>query len=265
MKNVIYLLVLFYAFSLFNLTGCSQQNRQTKEDVIILGTTANYPPYETYDRDGKIVGFDIDVAMALAEKLGKQLVVKDMTFDALILSLKQGKVDFIMGGISITSSRKEEVTMIPYQGEEIRELALAFWKEIPQGFESFENIQESSQSVIAVMVGTFQEEYLRKASNVQVKALDANSDLILDIQYGKSTAALFEPHIARAMKKQFPDLQLVILKLNREDWVLGNGIGVKKDNSHLIKAVDEAVFALKNEGVISELEIKWFGGCCHVE
>lgn len=263
MKSYIYSHIL--CFALVTLIGCSQQSTLPEDDVLVVGMTANYHPYESYDRQGNIVGFDVDIASTLAKKLKKRLVIKDLTFDALVLSLKQGKIDVIISGMSITSSRQKEITMVPYQGNEIHELTLAFWKEVSPGVDSIDTILINSDSTITVMVGTFQEEYLSKVAGGRLKALDANTDLILDLRYGKSIAALFEPHIAIAMKKQFPELQLVTVQLDKLDWVLGNGIGVKKENTHLVSLIEKAVLELKQEGTISKLESDWFEEEYHVD
>ena len=149
--------------------------------------------------------------------------------------------------------------MIPYQGEEVKQLALAFWKEVPPHFNSLEELK-----TVAVQVGTYQEVYLSKREGVEIKALDGTPDLILELQHGKSQAALFEPHIAEAMRAKFPEIQLRSIHLPQEEWVLGNGIGIKKERSLLIQKVTQAIDELKREGVIGQLEEKWFGGKKHV-
>jgi ABC-type amino acid transport substrate-binding protein len=74
---------------------------------IVLGTSADYPPYEFHKEiDGKdtIVGFDIEIAKAIAKDLGVELEIKDMDFDGLLLALNAGKVDFVIAPLLIASS-----------------------------------------------------------------------------------------------------------------------------------------------------------------
>ena len=97
-------------------------------------------PLNSWMPKEKLVGFDVDVAELIAEKLGKTLVIKDMEFEGEILSLKQGKIDLILSGMDITPSRLKEILMVPYHGEATISLSLIFWNEIPEGVNSLEDI-----------------------------------------------------------------------------------------------------------------------------
>jgi len=237
------------------LMGCGQQK---EEHILIVGTTVNYPPYESYSEHGEMEGFDIDISQALGKKLGVDIVVKDIGLDALVIALQQKKIDCIISGMSITESRLQEMAMIPYQGDPVKELTLAFWNKTPENITSLEDIARTQNPIVAVMVGSYQEEYLSKVSGIDMKSLDGTAELIMDIQYGKSQAVLFEPHIAEMLKQQFPQLQLIPFQLPQEEWVLGNGIGIRKDNITLQQKVERAVQELKSEETIHTLEKKWF-------
>ena len=79
---------------------------------LVMGTSADYPPYEWHlIKDGKdeIIGFDIDIAQAIADELGVELEVKDMAFDGLIPALSTGKIDMIIAGMNATEERKQSV------------------------------------------------------------------------------------------------------------------------------------------------------------
>jgi ABC-type amino acid transport substrate-binding protein len=235
-------------------SACTNKSNNTNE--LVLGTHAAYPPYESVDANGEIVGFDIDVAKAVAQKLNKKLVVKDMSFDALVLALKQKKFDIIMAGISITPSREKEIAFVPYQGEALTSLSLLFWNNVLQ---NSTDLKKMGDKTIAVQTGTFMENYLNKFSNITPKALDGTVELITDLKHGKSAAALVEPHIATSVMLQHPQLKRVEIALPKDDWVLGNGIGVHKEDAALISDVQKAIELLKQEGVIQKLETKWFG------
>jgi polar amino acid transport system substrate-binding protein len=76
--------------------------------VLRIATNAEFPPYE-YNDNGKIVGFDIDLARAIADLLGKELVVVDMHFDSVIPAVQSGKADLGVSGITINEERKKNV------------------------------------------------------------------------------------------------------------------------------------------------------------
>jgi arginine transport system substrate-binding protein len=237
-------------------TACTPARDSANQ--LILGTHAAYPPYESVNDKGEIVGFDIDVAAAVAQKLGKKLVVKNMSFDALILALKQGKFDIIMGGISITPSRQKQIAFVPYQGEPVKVLSLLFWNKVPAELKYMNDLPKLGNGSIAVQAGTCMEDHLAKVKGVSAKALDGTIELIMDIKHGKSVAALVEPHIATSVVPLHSELKRVDIELPEEDWVLGNGIGVKLGNSKTLAEIESAVQVLKSEGVIQKLEAKWF-------
>ncbi len=84
-----------------------QQNAEGKE-VLHMATEATFPPYEYYE-DGKIVGLDVDMAMAIADELDMKLEIEDMAFDSIITAVSTGKADIGMAGMTVTEDRLESV------------------------------------------------------------------------------------------------------------------------------------------------------------
>lgn len=239
------------------LLGCSDKtHHETASDQLVVGTNANYAPYVWIDH-GEVVGFDKDVLDKLSEKLGKKIIIKDMSFDSLILALNQNKVDMIMGGISITPSRMQQIDMIPYQGEPLKSFVLVFWQQPEKLIQTWQDLIGMK---IAVQTGTLQDDFIQTIPGVITKTLDGNAEILMDVQHHKSDAALFEPHIANDIKHKFPEIYLVELSLPNVNWVMGNGIGVAKDNSELSKQIAEIIETLKADGSIKMLEKKWFKG-----
>ena len=104
MKKVLSLVLV--AVMLFSsvamITACSS------EDKLVMATNAAFPPYE-YKDGKKIVGIDAEIAEAIAAKLGKKLVIKDVDFGSIIAGVETGKYDFGMAGLTVTDERKEQV------------------------------------------------------------------------------------------------------------------------------------------------------------
>lgn len=238
--------------------GCNSKKEHV--DQLVVGTTPTYFPYEFKNEQGALDGFDIDFAKALSKELNKKLVFKELDFDGLILALKKGKIDLILSGMSITEARQTQIVMIPYQERPTKQLALAFWEEIPENISSLEALAKKPKIKIAVQIGTFQSEYLSSINTEVSKLLENNTDLLMDIKYGKVPAALFEPQVACALKTKFPEMRLLPVSLPKKNWAAGNGIGINKENLKLISEVSKAMIPLKQKGVITTLEKKWFGG-----
>lgn len=79
-------------------------------ETLKMGTNAQFPPYEYYDdTTGEVVGIDAEVAAAIAAKLGMELQIEDMDFDALIPAVANGKVDVVLAGLTVTEERKQNV------------------------------------------------------------------------------------------------------------------------------------------------------------
>lgn len=227
--------------------GASKNN-----DTLTVGLQAGYPPYESVDENGTIIGFDIDVAKNLAALLHKKLIIRDMGFDSLILALKNHKIDLIVSGMSITADRLKAIEMIPYQGEQTTKLQLLFWNAAGCPIEFLKGKK------VAVQSGTFQEQVLRGFCDVQLKLLENVQELVMDLKYGKSDAILVEPLIANELRHKYAQLHAIDVPLLPADQVLGNGIGIAKDNLPLKAAIETVVQELKTSGQLTELEHKWF-------
>lgn len=253
---------LFLAVLLLLVFACKKNSESTSKLglELILGTTSGYPPYESVNAKGEMEGFDIDVAKAVAKKLNKKLVVKDMSFDALVMALDQGKFDIIMGAMSITSAREKAIAMVAYQGEIMKSYALVFWGSVPAQIKSIDDVKNYKNKTITTLTGTIMEEYLRQFPEVTAKPLEVIAEVIMDIQHKKSVAALLEPNITQDIMLKHKEIQKLEIPLPATEWVKGYGIGVKKENTKLLQQVQIAIDALKQEGVILALEKKWLKG-----
>jgi ABC-type amino acid transport/signal transduction systems, periplasmic component/domain len=235
----------------FCLAGCSKESKDSVSEKFIVGTNATYPPFEFVDERGETVGFDIDLAREISKKLGEKLEVREFAFDALVLNLKQHRIDAIMAGVSITSSRLKEILMIPYYGEEIKSLVLVF----KDG--DSKSLPLDQYNSVAVQTGTYQEEYLQSLPGVRIRSFDSTLEVLMEVLHSKSPIAVLEPSIAQVVLKDFPTLTTETIDLPEDKWVLGYGIGVASDRPSLASDIEAAVQEIKKEGVLAELEQKW--------
>ena len=96
-----------------SLVGCggSKKGETVQEGKLIMATNAEFPPYEFYEGD-KVVGIDAEISAAIAEKLGLELQIEDMAFDAIITSVTSGKADIGAAGMTVTEDRKKNLSLI---------------------------------------------------------------------------------------------------------------------------------------------------------
>ncbi len=221
---------------------------------LIVGTTSGYAPFVSINEEGSYEGFDIDLAEMLAKRLNRKLVIKDCgSMPGLMLALKQGKVDALIWAISITEDRMKNLEMVYYQGEPVTKLPIFFWKEIPEGIASLEDLKKG----VCVEGGSFQENVLKSISGLELKYVDKIGDAILAVKYGKSIAGTIDTSLLPRIKAQYPDIKVLEFPMPGDKQALGKGICISKNRQELAAQVKQAVKELTAEGEIAELEKKW--------
>ncbi len=225
---------------------------------LVIGTTSGYAPYVSINTKGEYEGFDIDIAQALADKLGRKLAIKDFgSMPSLLLAIKQNKADILIWSISITQERQKQMAMIYYQGEKTTSLPLLFWEEIPDNIKNLEDMANNPKTVVSVEAGSFQENILLSVPGLNLKQVDKVSDAILELKYGKSQATLIDNSLKSIYMEKFPKLKSLTINLPESKQSLGNGICLNSNNKDLIAAVQKAVNELFSDGTIANLEKKW--------
>lgn len=227
-------------------------------DDLIIGTTSAYAPFVSLNDKGEYEGFDIDIADELGKKLNKRIVIKDLgSMPSLFLALKQNKVDALIWAISITAERQKQVEMVYYQGANVTELPLLFWKVIPANITSIQDMANDPKVIIAAEAGSFQESFLRSIPGLAIKNVDKVMDAILEIKYGKSIATLIDPSLLSKITAQFPEIKVLNVPLPTNEQSFGNGICINKNNTAIAAEIRQAIDELRTEGKIAELERKW--------
>lgn len=243
--------MIFIFTSLLLLFGCSPTEKDPNE--LIVGTNALYYPFE-FKENGELKGFDIELAHLFGKTLDKKVTLIDMDFDALIISLKQNKIDMIMAGMSITPERENAIIMVPYQGKGSEQLYLAYLNQTP-----LEKDLSDPSIKIAAATGTYEAKYFKdNYANIELKTLDNYADMMLELKAGKIDAILLEPHNFNGLKRKNTDLAYISFDVPEDKRGKGNGIGIKKGNDALAKTIKNALETLKASGEYQSLEAKWF-------
>jgi len=245
MKKSIVIIVILIIIGI--IMGVIFNKKGTNEEKIIVVTEAGFPPYEFYD-DNEIVGVDIEIAKKIAEKLGKELEIKDVDFDAIINEVKTGKGDFGVG-LSITEERLEEVDFsIEY---DISEQVVIVKKD-----SLITKIEDLNGKKVAVQLGTIADiELTENYPEVEVvqhkKYLLAVEDLLAD----KVDAIVFDEVPANETVKENENLKILDEELLQDKY----GIAVQKGNTELLNAINEVLKEMVETGKIEEYKIKYLG------
>lgn len=240
-------LSLFFIAIFCLLQGCGNES---SEKVLTLGTSLDYPPFES-SQNGKAVGFDIDVANALAKELGHKLEIKDIDFSGLIPALKSGRVDFVMSGMSESEERKKNVDFSTPYYESDRNVLLHL-----KG-KDFKSVDEIANKKIGTQQGSVQEAYLKELKetipSIEIVALGRNPNLVQEVKIGRIDALIISETQAIKFIEANPDLNSSPLESSQA----AVAIAFKKD-SPLTAKFDEALEKLKSDGTIEQLKTKWF-------
>ena len=180
--------------------------------------------------------------------MGYEIEMKVQPFDALIPSLKAGKLDAIISGMSATEERKKSVDFT----DEYYKSTQMFLKK--KGNNQLTSKESLAGKKIGVQLGTIQELEARKIKNANVVTNDATVNLILDLKNGKTDAVILENIVAKEFIKKNPDIEVFY----EEKLPYGMAIAFNKGkNTEIIKKINEDLKKLKENGKYDELVKKY--------
>ena len=227
-----------------------------EKGTFVLGLDDSFPPMGYRDENNEIVGFDIDVAREVANRLGVELVAQPIDWASKELELESGNIDCIWNGMSITPEREESMAMtFPYLNNQIILYALK-----DSGIDSLEAMAGKS---VAVQSGSFAEEVLQSeeyadfnASLSEVLSYDEYLTALMDLQAGGVDAVLIDQVVAEFRIAGMGTDQIVpVVSLADDNY----GIGFRKGDIALRDEVERILMEMKADGTLAEISTQWFG------
>jgi polar amino acid transport system substrate-binding protein len=221
-----------------------------KAGKIVVGTSADYPPYEfrkEIDGNSEFVGFDIEIAKEIAKSLDVELEIKDMAFDGLLMALNADKVDFVIAGMVPKPERAKVVdfSKIYYL---MRQRILINKDNI----DTLKTVEDLSGKRIGVQKATTQEDAANaEIKDPQIKALEKLPDIILDLKNNKIDAVVIEETVGRTYASKSNDLMLIddVAFKNEQG---GTAVAVKKGNTDLVDLINNTLDTLMKDGSIDK-------------
>lgn len=216
---------------------------------LTLATSADYPPYEWHMlKDGKdeVVGFDIEIAKALAKSIGVELEIKDLDFEAIIPSVSSGQADIGIAGLSTTPERLEAVNMTDayFQNQQV--------VLVPKKAEDqYKSMADFKGKIVGAQTGSIQEATIREhfPKDVQLKSLAKLNNLVMEVQNGTADALVIAKSSGEQYAKQFPELVALSIDIPDEPGVC---IALKKGDDALTAYINNELKKLVAEGKIAE-------------
>ena len=214
---------------------------------LTMATNATFPPYEMTTDSGDIEGIDVDTAKAIAEKLGLELQVDDMEFDAALLSVQQGKADIAMAGITVTDERKAVMAFSDSYATGIQSII------VPEGSD-IASPDDLAGKKIGTQRGTTGYIYCTDDfGEDSVVAYDNGLTAVQALNNGQVDAVVIDNAPAKEYVAANPGLKVLETSYAEEDYA----IGMSKDNTALVEAVNAALEELKADGTLQSIVDKY--------
>ena len=223
-------------------------------ETLKMGTNASFPPYEFYDDEtGEIVGIDAEVAAAICEKLGYELEIVDMDFDAIIPAVTTGKIDFGMAGMTVTEERLQSVDFTTSYATGIQSVIVKEDSEITSVDDLF---AEGANHKIGVQQGTTGDIYcsgdIEEAGLGTIERYKNGTDAVLALTSGKVDCVVIDNQPALKYVEANEGLKILDTEYAVEDYA----IALAKD-SELTAKINAALEELIADGTVQAIIDKY--------
>ena len=220
------------------------------EGTLTVATEGTYRPFTFHDESGELVGFDVEIAEAVADKLGLEVVFQETQWDAIFAGLDAGRFDVIANQVSINPEREEKYLFSePYTVSP----GVIVVPEDDDSITSFDDLE--GKTTAQSLTSNWYE--LAEESGATVEAVEGWAQAVALLQQGRVDATIND-------NLTFLDYEQTDgptgLKIAAEtDDPAYNAFAFTQDSEALVAAVDEALAELREEGVLAEISEKYFG------
>ena len=213
---------------------------------LTMATNATFPPYEMTTDAGDIEGIDVETAQAIADKLGLELQIDDMDFDAALLSVQQGKADIVMAGVTVTDERKAVMDFSDSYATGIQSII------VPEGSD-IASPDDLAGKKIGTQRGTTGYIYCSDDfGDDAVVAYDDGLTAVQALNNGQVDAVVIDNAPAKEYVAASPGLVILGTSYAEEDYAIGMAKG-----SSLEAAVNAALEELKADGTLQSIVDKY--------
>ena len=247
-------------------------------DQIKIGTEGAYPPWNSKDAAGNLIGFEVELANELCKIMKHDCTIVEQDWDGMIPALVSRKFDAIMAGMSITSERMKTINFSQGYADEVASLAVMKGSK-NEGLKTMSAINLSDVSAdeqatldvlikafkgktIGVQTATIHQNFLESGlmGSVKVRTYKTQDEVNLDLSAGRIDAALAAAvAFTDYAEKSGKEVVLTGPTFAGGDFGNGVGVGIRKGDSKLINDFNAAIDKARDDGIISKLAIKHFG------
>ncbi len=237
------LVSLFMVIAALGTAGC-----QPKSTTLVVGTSADYEPFEYIAEDGNYAGFDVELMQEIAKRLDMDIAWQDIAFDGLIDSLQSQKIDVIIAAMSATPEREAQVDFTEPYFIGADAIIIAEGSNI-----TINKNEDMAGYKVGVQTGTIQEEWIDANLGADVSRYERAEQAIMDLRSGRIDIIAMDYYAAQS----FIDQGGIILALKTELSGERMAIAVKQENTELRDKLDAVISDLQSEGFIENLAMKY--------
>ena len=247
-------------------------------DKIRIGTEGAYPPWNSKDASGKLIGFEVELAYTLCRYIGKQCEMVEQDWDGMIPGLIMRKFDVIMAGMSITDERLKTINFSQGYADEVASLAVMKGSSLegmdtPAGINLTKPNSAAKKALktitsalagktVCVQTATIHQNFLDSGDvgKINVRTYKTQDEVNLDLTSGRCDAALAAAvAFSDYAEKSGKPVTLVGPTFSGGAFGNGVGVGIRKDDTQLLKSFNTAINKARKNGDISRIATKWFG------
>ena len=213
-----------------------------KKETLVMATNAEFPPYEYWENNA-IVGIDAEVAAAIADKLGMELRIDDMAFDATLVALQSGQANMVMAGMTVTPERQENVNFSePY--------AEAHQVIIVKEDSPIATVEDLAGKKIGVQTNTTGDIYTTDDfGDEAIQRYNRGADAVMALSQGMLDAVVIDLEPAKAFVAANEGLKILDTEYATEQYA----IAINKNDTELLDKVNAALQELKDDGTLQEI------------
>ena len=223
------------------------EDAEKTEGALIMGTNAAFPPYEFVDDNGDYAGIDVEIATAVAEKLGLTLEVKDMEFDSLISAVSGGVVDVVLAGLTVNEERQQSVNFSESYATGVQVVI------VPEGSD-IASVDDLEGKVIGVQAGTTGDIYCTDDYGQDNVKQFTNGALAVEALKNEQVDCVV---IDNEPAKKFVENNEGLIILDTEYVTENYAAAFSKENTELLDSFNAALKELQEDGTVDAIIAKY--------
>ena len=219
-------------------------------DTLIVGTEAGFAPYEYMSGD-EVVGVDMDISKAIADDMGKKLVIKNMDFDGALVAVQSGKVDMVAAGVSVSDERKEVMDFSHEYVDSTEVVVVNASSPHVTAAGSELAGTDLDGKIVAVQQGNIADSWVSSGDNCKpsdIKRYTKFAQAAEDLKNNKVDCIVMDQYPAQELVTSNPELKVMDGVLFEDKYA----IAVKKGNEELLTEINKVIDKLKADGKIDE-------------